>query len=120
MLGKWNLDAHLDWSDGAIETASGSSPKTSKRANKDMMSVAYDRLPKWPVYYSDFDEEVLAVISHFYQQGELCDLTGQPRKVIVRHICSKHYSQINQRSQGLKVSRSQGLKVSRSQGLKVS
>ncbi|XP_059929341.1 endoplasmic reticulum lectin 1 isoform X2 [Gadus macrocephalus] len=65
VVGSWNADEHLEWA-------------------KKNVARSYQ--------LKDDDLQKVKLVSHFYGHGDLCDMTGKPRQVVVKLKCKESES----------------------------
>ncbi|XP_034040838.1 endoplasmic reticulum lectin 1 isoform X2 [Thalassophryne amazonica] len=65
VVGNWNADEHMDWA-------------------KKNVARSY--------HFKDDGVQKVKLVSHFYGHGDVCDLTGKPRQVIVKLKCKESES----------------------------
>jgi len=79
LLGKWDRDTHTAWAEDAL-----------KDKNKARPPAKIKDYPDLPVTKSPH-----RIATHKYINGDICDLTGKPRFVFVKHLCNENLKQIN-------------------------
>ncbi|XP_062320457.1 endoplasmic reticulum lectin 1 [Osmerus eperlanus] len=65
VVGSWSLEEHLDWAQRNVARS---------------------------YQLKDNGQQKVKLVSHFYGHGDLCDLTGKPRQVIVKLKCKESES----------------------------
>ena len=88
ILGNWDLEAHKEWAEGQLKLGLKNSWYKSstdfKMSNK----------PKLPKFVDETTGKTM-VANVFMKNGDVCDLTKQPRSVYVRHICNQNTNKVN-------------------------
>merc|ERR1712227_1122145 len=95
-VGKWDEARHLEWAaprkvvkKGVLNKIKSSKPtKTVKDEDGEMIS-------EWNPDEDEFTGSEINEVELFYADGDVCDITGKPREVVVRLKCKSGQSSLS-------------------------
>lgn len=89
VVGSWNADEHIEWAKKNVARSyqlKDDGVQKVKYAICILLTITCDANSDYCWVFSLFIYPVChhRLVSHFYGHGDLCDLTGKPRQVIVK------------------------------------